>query len=77
MNNYEQYFNWPVVHLQHFYSYFALAAVTALYLVIKSDSKHKLELFFLSFYLLTGNINDILTIKIPGFSFFEILQHSK
>jgi hypothetical protein len=72
MNNYEQYFNWPVVHLQHFYSYFALAAVTALYLVIKSDSKHKLELFFLSFYLLTGNINDILTIKIPGFSFFEI-----
>ncbi len=72
MNSYDQYFNWPEVHLEHFYIYFALAAVTALYLVIKSDSKHKVELFFLSFFLLTGNINNILTLKIPGFSFFEI-----
>lgn len=72
MNDYEQYFNWPEVHLQHFYIYFAIAAVIALYLVIKSNSKYKFELFFLSFYLLTGNLNDLLTIVIPGFSLFEI-----
>ncbi|MFK7811575.1 MAG: O-antigen ligase family protein [Maribacter sp.] len=72
MNNYEQYFNWPVVHLEHFYIYFALAGLTALYLVVKSDSKYKIELFFLSFFLLTGNLNDMLTVKIPGFSFFEL-----
>lgn len=72
MNSYEQYFSWPEVHLQHFYIYFAIAAVIALYLVINSNSKHKFELFFLSFFLLTGNLNALLTIVIPGFSLFEI-----
>lgn len=72
MNDYEQYFNWLEVHLHHFYIYFVFAAIIAFYLIIKSDSKHKFELFFISFYLLTGNINELLTIKIPGFSFFEI-----
>lgn len=72
MNNYEQYFNWPNVQLQHFYVFFALATVVALYLVIKSKSRYKIEFFFLVFFLLTGNINNLLTIKIPGFSLFEI-----
>ena len=72
MIDYEQYFEWPGVQLYHFYIYFIFAAVIALYLIIKSKSKYKIELFFISFYLLTGNTNDLLTIKIPGFSFFEI-----
>ena len=72
MNDYTQYFNWPEVNLLHFYVYFAIAAVIAFYLTIKSDSKYKFELFFLSFYLLTGNLNYLLTIAIPGFSLFEI-----
>ncbi len=41
-------------------------------MVFKSNSKYKIELFFISFYVLTGNINDLLTVKIPGFSLFEI-----
>lgn len=72
MNDYAQFFGWSEVHLHHFYIYFAISAVIAFYLVIKSDSKHKFELFFLAFYLLTGNLNELLTIVIPGFSLFEI-----
>jgi len=72
MNGFEQYFNWPNVQFYHFYIYFVVAAVIAFYLTIKSETKYKIESFFLSFYLLTGNINDILTIKIPGFSLLEI-----
>ncbi len=72
MNDYEQYFNWPNVQLQHFFIFFALAALASLYLVIKSKSRYKIEIFFLTFFLLTGNINSLLTLKIPGFSLFEI-----
>ena len=74
MNNYQEYFDFDLaeIRLNHFYIYFILAAAIAFYLILKSNSKYKIELFFLSFYLLTGNINDLLTIKIPGFSFFEI-----
>lgn len=55
-----------------FYAYFGLAAIVALYLVTKSKSVYKFELFFLAFYLLTGNINKLLTFSVPGVSFFEI-----
>lgn len=72
MNDYAEYFNWPEVHLHHFYIFLALAAFASLYLVIKSESRFKIEIFFLTFFLLTGNINSLLTIKIPGFSLFEI-----
>ena len=72
MNEYSEYFKWNEVQLQHFYIYFVFAAFAAFYLIVKSNSKYKFELFFLSFYLLTGNINQLLTIKIPGFDFFEI-----
>ncbi|WP_289038233.1 O-antigen ligase family protein [uncultured Zobellia sp.] len=72
MSNYEQHFNWTGVQIHHYYIYFVIAGLIASYLTYKSDSKYKLEGFLLSFYFLTGNINDLLTIKIPGFSFFEI-----
>ena len=72
MNDFEQYFNWPNVQLHHFFIFFALAALASLYLVIKSKSRYKVELFFLTFFLLTGNTNTLLIIKIPGFSLFEI-----
>ncbi len=65
-------FNTDQVHWHHFYIYLALGSIIAYYLVVKSDSKYKVEMFFLSFYLLTGNINDLLTLKVPGLSFFEI-----
>jgi hypothetical protein len=74
MNDSAQYFGFEMakVNLEYFYAYFLLAAVIAFFLVYKSKSKYKIELFFMSFYLLTGNINEILTIKIPGFGLFEI-----
>ncbi len=74
MNDYSKLFNFKIdeAQLPYFYIYFVIAGVIALYLLVKSGSKHKFELFFMSFYLLTGNINELLTIKIPGFSFFEI-----
>ncbi|OWW27015.1 hypothetical protein B4Q04_04880 [Zobellia sp. OII3] len=72
MGNYEQHFNWTGVQIHHFYIYFVIAGIIASYLTYKSESKYKLEGLLLSFYFLTGNINDLLTIKIPGFSFFEI-----
>lgn len=72
MNNFERYFSWPNVQLEHFYIFFALAAILSLYLVIKSRSRYKIEIYFLIFFLLTGNYNNLLTIRIPGFSLFEI-----
>lgn len=74
MNDPENYFSFNVADVQwhHFYIYYVIAAAITLYLVVKSDSKYKLELFFLSFYLISGNLNDLLTIKIPGFGLFEI-----
>ena len=72
MNDFAENLIQPELQLSHFYIYFIFAAIVALFLIIKSDSKYKIELFFLSFFLITGNLNELLTIKIPGFSFFEI-----
>lgn len=55
-----------------YYGYFVVAALLALWLVLRSGAKYKFEILLVSFYLMTGNINDYLTIKIPGFSFFEL-----
>ncbi len=66
------YFSWTNVQLSHFFIYFAVAALIAFFLTYRSKTKYKIELYFISFYLLTGNINELLTIKIPGISFFEI-----
>ena len=72
MNDDLNLFNWPNVQLEHFYAYFVIAAIIGFFLVYKSESKYKIELFFISFYLLTGSYNFLLIFKIPGISFFEI-----
>lgn len=72
MIDYQQYFKWPQEHIEYFYVYFFLACIAAGYLVYKLRVKYKVELFFISFYLLTGNLNKILTIELPGISLFEI-----
>ncbi|CAZ96050.1 O-antigen ligase family protein [Zobellia galactanivorans] len=74
MGKYARYFYFDLdkVHYEHFYLYMLIAAIVALYLVLKSQSKFKLEMFFLSFYLLTGSFNVLLNFKIPGISFFEV-----
>ena len=72
MSKYDQFFKFSEYHIEHFFAYLVFAAVLAFYLVVKSDSKYKIELFFISFYLLTGNYNNLLLIEIPGFNFFKI-----
>lgn len=72
MVDYQQFFAWPEVQIEHFYVYLAIAFLIAAYLVITSPVRYRLEVFCLSFYLLTGNVNNILTFKIPGFTLFEI-----
>lgn len=54
------------------YGYLGLAAALTALLVYKAKFKDKLEHFFIGFFLMTGEINTILTFKIPGLSFFEI-----
>ena len=54
------------------YAWFGIAVCISLWLVSRCQSNYKPELFFLSFYFLTGNANELLTLSIPGLSFFEI-----
>ncbi len=54
------------------YMYFAIALGIALYWIFTSQVKHKIELLVLCFFLMTNNINEFLTFKIPGLGFFEI-----
>ncbi|CAM4170018.1 O-antigen ligase family protein [Zobellia roscoffensis] len=74
MNKFERYFKYDFhsVKLEYFYLYIAIAAIVALVIVLRSESKYKLEMFFLSLYLLTGSLNVLLNFKIPGISFFEM-----
>ena len=60
------------VDMTYINGYFVIVFILAFYLVYKSKSSFKFELFFLSIYLMTGNINEFLTIRIPGISAFEI-----
>lgn len=62
----------PEMDSIYFYAFLAITALTSLYLVLKSTSTFKVELFFLSFFLISGSVSEILTFKIPGISFFEI-----
>ena len=55
-----------------FYLYFVVMFGVAFRMVYKSESKNKPEMMLAAFFLLTGNINQLLTFKIPGVSFFEI-----
>lgn len=74
MEGIAHYFKFDLANVQflYFYIYLGIAALFSFFLVFRSESRYKTTLFFLCFYLLTGNLNDILTIRIPGFSFFEI-----
>lgn len=65
-------FEFALVDISHFYIYLLLAGIIAFILVVQSSSNNKIEMFFISFYLLSGNLNDILTFKIPGIGFFEL-----
>lgn len=65
-------FEFALVDTIHFYIYLLFAGLIALFLVFRSSSSHKVEMLFISFYLLSGNLNNILTFKIPGITFFEI-----
>ena len=56
----------------YFYAYLGMTFMIALRLVLKSNSKYKLELTFLSFFLMSGSISNELTFALPGISFFEI-----
>jgi len=62
----------PEMDSIYFYAYLIFTFTIALSLVLKSESKYKLELIFLSFFLMSGSISGALTFKIPGISFFEI-----
>ena len=54
-------------------AYFVVAFFIAAYFVYKSQvEKNKFELLVVSYFLLTGEYNDLLTFSIPGISFFEI-----
>ena len=74
MTDFSKYFAYSLddVQLPYFYIFLLLGAFVAFYLVIRSNARYKIELFFIAFYLITGNINDLLTVKIPGIGFFEI-----
>lgn len=61
-----------VVGMPFVYLYFLFALSLSAYWVYNSELKDKFEVFILSFYLMTGNLNDLLTFAIPGISFFEI-----
>ena len=61
-----------VVGMPFIYIYFLFALLLSASWVYKSDVKHKFEILVLCFYLMTGNLNDLLTFAIPGVSFFEI-----
>ncbi len=54
------------------YGYLVIAAAIAVILVYRHRSSCNLEMFYLAFFLLTGNINGVLTFSIPGIDFFEI-----
>lgn len=58
--------------LQLIRSLLAIVGVIALWLTLKSKSTHKIEVFLLSFFLMSGHYNKLLTFKVPGISFFEI-----
>ncbi len=61
-----------VVGMPFVYLYFLFVLILSASWVYKSDVKHKFETLVLCFYLMTGNLNDLLTFAIPGVSFFEI-----
>ncbi len=73
MKNYElKVVDGEIVGLPFIYGYFAIVLILGLLWVYRSDLKYKFEAFIIAFYLMTGNLNDLLTFAIPGVSAFEI-----
>ena len=71
--NYEETFQADgSVGQMYMYIYFVIALGVISYWVFNSQVKFKLELIVLCFFLMTCDINEILTFKIPGLGFFEI-----
>ncbi len=56
----------------YMFIYFAVALGVAAYWIFTSQVKFKFELLILCFFLMTNDINEFLTFKIPGLGFFEI-----
>ena len=56
----------------YMYIYFVVALGCICYWVFKGDVKYKFEMIVLCFFLMTNDINEFLTFKIPGIGFFEI-----
>ena len=56
----------------YMYIYFVVALAWVCYWVLNSSIKYKFELIVLCFFLMTNDINEFLTFKIPGIGFFEI-----
>ena len=61
-----------IVGLYYIYGYFAIVLLLGFLWVYRSELTYKFEALVLAFYLMTGNLNDLLTFSIPGVSFFEI-----
>jgi len=74
MEEFPKHFEFAVTsgQLLQIYIFLVFGGIIALYMTITSTSAYKKEMFFISFFLITGNLNKLLTVKIPGFSFFEI-----
>jgi len=54
------------------YGYFAIALLIVVYLIYKSKVEYRFEVGAISFFLLTGEYNELLTFSLPGLAFFEI-----
>lgn len=63
---------WAEIDKTYIYIWWVIAILTAAYQINKHKVTHRLEVFLLAFFLLTGNLNEGLTFSIPGLSFFEI-----
>ena len=73
MKNYElKVVDGEIVGMPFIYGYFALVFILGVLWVYRSELKYKFEAFVIVFYMMTGNLNDILTFAIPGVSAFEI-----
>lgn len=55
------------INLILIYGYLTLAFIISSYLVMKSKTVHKFELFVIIFFLMSGSYNELLKLRIPGF----------
>ncbi len=58
--------------MTQFYLYLFCMLLVATALTMRTKTAYPIELFIVCFFLLSGNLNELFTINIPGISFFEI-----